>query len=231
MKWFALALLLLNASLWIVLSEPRDQSRYGSSESGTLPRVASLKPPEVRVPEHSELEGFEFNIAPGEPSAIYCVTFGWFESLAAAEALANGGGMARFSAYQVKERERQLAPLHWIIIPPQPGQVALDQLKDLQERGVDSYLVAQGENRNAISLGLFESREAAISVLEEKKQQNLNAVLVNFPRNQLSYALSFEVSPGLVEELVSAAKADYGNNFDFIEINACKGVATPVKNP
>jgi len=26
-------------------------------------------------------------------------------------------------------------------------------------------------------------------------------------------------------------KADYGSNFDFVEIRPCEGVATPEKNP
>ncbi|WP_236744216.1 hypothetical protein [Marinobacter similis] len=81
--------------------------------------------------------------------------------------------------------------------------------------------MTEGENRNAISLGLFESREAAISVLEEKKRQNLNAVLANFPRNQISYALVFKAEPDLVKDVVQAVKTDYGADFDFVEINPC----------
>jgi hypothetical protein len=139
--------------------------------------------------------------------------------------------LAEEAGFTVEEVERELPPLHWVLIPPQPEDVALRQFRDIQRQGIDSYLVTEGENRNAISLGLFESRESAISVLEEKKRQNLNAVLVNFPRNQISYALSFEAEPELAEELVQAVKADYGSNFDFVEIRPCEGVATPEKNP
>ena len=81
--------------------------------------------------------------------------------------------------------------------------------------------MTEGENRNAISLGLFESRAAAISVLEEKKRQNLNAILANFPRNQISYALVFKAEPDLAKDLVQAVKTDYGTDFDFVEINPC----------
>jgi hypothetical protein len=69
----------------------------------------------------------------------------------------------------IEEVERSLPPLYWVIIPPQPYDVALNQFRSMQHRGVDSYLVTEGENKNAISLGLFESQNAAISVLEEKK--------------------------------------------------------------
>jgi hypothetical protein len=131
----------------------------------------------------------------------------------------------------IEEVERSLPPLYWVIIPPQPYDVALNQFRSMQHRGVDSYLVTEGENKNAISLGLFESQNAAISVLEEKKRQNLNVVLANFPRNQISYALSFETEPALVKEMVQAVEADYGEEFDFVEVNPCESVATPEENP
>tara|TARA_R110002110_G_scaffold44439_1_gene136984 strand:- start:27 stop:722 length:696 start_codon:yes stop_codon:yes gene_type:complete len=231
MRFLALALVLLNVVLWYGSSKPDEYRQSSSVATGTLPRVGSLKPSDFYGTGPSSVEGSESGIGSGEILAQSCVTVGWFGSFAAADALAERVGGSQFRDYRVQERERELPQLYWVIIPPQPGRVASEQLKDLRKRGVDSYLVAQGENRNAISLGLFESREAAISVLEEKKHQNLNAVLANFPRNQLSYALSFEARPEVVETLVRAAEADYGNKFDFIEINACEGVATPGKNP
>ncbi|MBZ2170252.1 hypothetical protein K8I84_15900 [Marinobacter sp. F4216] len=155
---------------------------------------------------------------------------GWLETREQAQRLIEARAGEAVELVVVEER-RELTPYNWVIIPPQPGAEALRQFREIQRRGIDSYLVTEGENRNAISLGLFESREAAISVLEEKKRQNLNAVLANFPRNQISYALAFEGQPALVEELVPAVEADYGSNFDFVEINPCEGVATPKKNP
>jgi len=133
--------------------------------------------------------------------------------------------------YDVAEEERELAPLHWVIIPPQPEDRALDLFRDLQQRGIDSYLVTRGENKNAISLGLFESRQAAENVLAEKKRQNLNAILANFPRNQLSYALVFEDQLVPDSGAVGAAETDYRENFDMVEIRRCEGVATRSENP
>ncbi|WP_373002376.1 hypothetical protein [Marinobacter sp.] len=191
--------------------------------SGSLPRVASLKSPVV---EASPAE----KASPSEEPALSCVRLGWIEAVERARELADNQSLDDVEL-TVEEVERELPPLHWVLIPPQPEEVALNQFRDIQRQGIDSYLVTQGENRNAISLGLFESRDSAISVLEEKKRQNLNAVLVNFPRNQISYALSFEAEPELAEELVQAVEADYGSNFDFVEIRPCEGVATPEKNP
>ncbi|MCG2581059.1 MAG: hypothetical protein KA296_09310 [Marinobacter sp.] len=224
MKWLAMILLLANAALWYYGSSPQSQSRGVGAGDGRLPRVATLKP---------EAEGFAATPAPSPsppPSLLYCVRLGWFESEVDLHEAATTLEMTR-DEYIVERRERELAPLHWVLIPPQPADQARKMFRDIQRRGIDSYLVTEGESRNAISLGLFESREAAISVLEEKNRQNLNAVLAIFPRNQISYALSFEA--GLFEdsEQVEALEADYSEDFDLVEIKRCEGIATPKKSP
>jgi hypothetical protein len=101
----------------------------------------------------------------------------------------------------------------------------------LQASGVDSYLVREGENRNAISLGLFENPESARQVLEQRKSQNLNAVLAKFPRNQISYALDFEPGRDWVSGAGVIPDLWRDNPLDLIEIEGCKGVASAEKNP
>jgi hypothetical protein len=220
MKWLALALALLNIGVWQLGNSMKAGLQSSSAARGNLPRVASLKVKETLSA-----------VIPPVGSERVCISLGWIRSLEAAKALVQSSSFANSFDLSVREVERHLPPFHWVIIPPQPHEVALAQFRDIQRQGVDSYLVTEGENKNAISLGLFESRSAAISVLEEKKRQNLNVVLVNFPRNQISYALSFEAEPDLVKEMVQAVEADYGEKFDFVEVNACNSVATLGKNP
>lgn len=224
MRWLALGLLVLSLGLFYLPEFLGPSDGMARVASGSLPRVASLKSPGAEGPSPG-------SVSAQKESERSCVRLGWIETLQRARGLIDNQPLAAESGFRVEEVERELSPFHWVIIPPQPREVALRQFRDIQRRGIDSYLVTEGENRNAISLGLFESRESAISVLEEKKRQKLNAVLVNFPRNQISYALTFEAEPELAEELVQAVKADYGSNFDFVEISPCEGVATPEKSP
>ncbi|MFL1464621.1 hypothetical protein [Marinobacter sp. HN1S83] len=219
MKWLAMTLVLANVALWYLSSGAVPPSRGTEQGEGRLPRVATLKAPHENAAEA---------VVPSQ--SMHCARLGWFESEAdvgdAAEALGMSDGK-----YRVEELEREQAPLHWVLIPPQPADQAREMFRDIQRRGIDSYLVTEGENRNAISLGLFESREAAISVLEEKKRQNLNAILAIFPRNQISYALVFEAGHFQDSEAVEVAEADYQKDFDLVEIRRCEGVATPEKTP
>ena len=127
---------------------------------------------------------------------------------------------------------KELPPLHWVLIPPQPPEAARAQFRELYLQGVESYIVSRGNYRNAISLGLFESLEAAQSVMAEKKQANLNVVLADFPRNRLGYALVFEVESMAESEWVQAVgETETGYEFDFVESDTCEGVARPEKNP
>ena len=212
MRWAALILMTINVALWFAPGwvEPDNVVLDGS---GVLPRVISLKPDS---PEAS-------TVAPG----LVCVSLGWFESPERAASVGKELGRA----YRVESRAEELPPLHWVLIPPQPDEAARNQFRSLAIQGVESYIVAQGEYRNAISLGLFESLQAAESVLAEKKAANLNVVLAKFPRNRIGYALVFDVESGRETETVQAVEAETGIKFDLIESKTCEGVATPEKNP
>ncbi|EDM47539.1 hypothetical protein [Marinobacter algicola] len=242
MRWFAVALILINGALWLYGDKLGPKPVAVVTERQALPRVADLKPlsPEADL----EAAGNDVMLAEGEAAQAavdvppereevplsFCVRLGWFDSKEGARKAYRSLGRPG-TDYDVNEEERELAPLHWVIIPPQPEDRALDMFRNLQRRGIDSYLVTRGENKNAISLGLFESRRAAENVLAEKKRQNLNAILANFPRNQLSYALVFEDQLVPDSGAVGVAETDYSENFDMVEIRRCEGVATRSENP
>lgn len=76
-------------------------------------------------------------------------------------------------------------PWHWVVIPPLASRAAgLAKLRRLQAAGIDSYLVTEGEQQNAISLGLFSSQKAAQRVLESRRNAGLAAELTLFERTR-----------------------------------------------
>lgn len=100
-------------------------------------------------------------------------------------------------------------PLHWVLVPPlENRREGLKLLKALQVRGLDSYLITQGENRNAISLGLFKSLRAAQSVLRQRQEAGIDAVLTVFPRSRdvhsvVVKAADLKALPGAVTENIT----------------------------
>jgi len=247
-RWLVLILLTANCFIWFagdLLVPDRDRMVVSAQ---TLPRVSTLKVdgssadtdvskvrtetvagmPVSTEGEQDQKEGRAEPVA--VPVFPTCVRLGWFETADQARAAYRSLGSPG-DAHAVREEERALEPLHWIIIPPQPEEQALRLFRDLQRRGIDSYLVTRGENRNAVSLGLFQSKAAAERVLEAKKRQNLNAVLAMFPRNQISYAIVFEVAGPVDTGDRDRRIDDYRDDFEMVEISPCEGIATPSENP
>ncbi|MBR9872525.1 MAG: hypothetical protein GYB26_15430 [Gammaproteobacteria bacterium] len=212
MKWLALCLALLNLGLWFLPGQ-LPGAMVSPQVSGGLPRVASLKAKGTTRDE----TGVE----------SVCLAVGWFETPALAHALGRTTGVK----YQVKPKQESLPALHWVLVPPQPESDAKAQADNLRAQGADVYVVARGQYRNAISLGMFESVKAAENLMAKKKSENLNVTLAKFTRNRIGYALAFEVESSRETEVLQAVEAGFDGDFDFIERNACEGVATSEKNP
>ncbi|MDX1757881.1 MAG: hypothetical protein R3175_17640 [Marinobacter sp.] len=251
MRWVVVLLIVANAGLWWYLQGVPNDSAAPGEVAGRLPRVAELElvgesdrapaspdesrrgPNEAQGSEHLAAES-ESKPEAADPEPVrYCFVAGRYDTVEEAQGAKTSLERARTPlSVEVERREQQLEPLHWVIIPPQGSQEqALSLFREVQRRGIDSYLVTEGDQKNAISLGLFESLEAAERVLAQRKSENLNAELAFFPRNQISYALVFEAAyvPDSVE--LEADLADFGRRFKSVEIKRCEGVATAEKSP
>lgn len=97
----------------------------------------------------------------GASGGRLCPVVGPWESREKAEA-----GAVQLRAIGLPGRVRGLSVqkdrLNWVYLPPYGGRVrALRVLRELQDHGVDSFIVKDGEDANAISLGYFSSAESA----------------------------------------------------------------------
>ncbi len=67
---------------------------------------------------------------------------------------------------------------HWVYLPPtKTRREALKMLSVLQERKIDSYVVPKGDNKNAISLGMFTKESLADGQLNRIKALGFDAKL------------------------------------------------------
>ncbi|WP_369855626.1 hypothetical protein [Candidatus Thalassolituus haligoni] len=59
----------------------------------------------------------------------------------------------------------------WVHVPPRASRdAAIRVLKELQRRGIDSYIITKGELSEGVSLGLFRQRESAEQLVERVKK-------------------------------------------------------------
>ena len=160
-----------------------------------------------------------------------CVEVGWFEDEASAREAANTLGVTE-NIKGIRAVDRPQAPFHWVIVPPASSRSEANRrYREIRSMDLDAYLVAQGEQENAISLGLFESRSAAERVLTRRKSQGLDAKLVTFPRNRISYALVFSAVLRSGAEAGRSLLGGYESRFESVKFSECEGVATTDKNP
>lgn len=80
--------------------------------------------------------------------------------------------------------ETRSARVFWVYIPQFPDRAqALRKLRELQAKGVDSFLVAEGADANAISLGSFTAKDSALGVQARLRSAGYGAEIREETRN------------------------------------------------
>ncbi|TBU95970.1 SPOR domain-containing protein [Phytopseudomonas dryadis] len=77
---------------------------------------------------------------------------------------------------------------YWVYLPPLASrQASLRQLRELQARKIDSYIITQGDLANGISLGIFPRHDSADSVMSRLRNAGYEPLLRELPRANRSY--------------------------------------------
>ncbi len=183
MRWLFLLLLLANAGYfaWQALKAPMPEPTRSTAPAaqglallselseGEHPALRAATPPptvepeeEVTAEERIESVAVEPEVQPEPEPPRQCLELKGFEKPSEAESLLKamlGEGM------QLEARGDELVPRsnYWVLIPPfktrAEAEVVIKQLKGRKLR--DFYRVRSGESANAISLGVFSSKDAA----------------------------------------------------------------------
>lgn len=156
MRWVFFSLLILNV-VYLVFSlvmraAPAPQRMVAPSITGAAETLVLL--------EESTLAGGGRSGA-GAGMPPLCPVVGPWEQLTEADQAAR---LLAKSGYQAKVESLRVARdrLHWVYLPAiADRERALRVLRELQSRGVDSFIVAEGADANAISLGYFSSADSA----------------------------------------------------------------------
>jgi hypothetical protein len=72
---------------------------------------------------------------------------------------------------------------YWVHVGPLPTRrEALELLRELQQRQIDSFIIADGELANSISLGYFTREASAARAMAERRAQGYDAKVRGIPR-------------------------------------------------
>ncbi|ANF25635.1 SPOR domain-containing protein [Stutzerimonas stutzeri] len=88
----------------------------------------------------------------------------------------------------VKSIDEAAGTDYWVYLPPLVSrQASLRQLRELQSRNIDSYIITVGDLSNGISLGIFSRKDSAESVVSRLKAISYMASIRELPRTHRSY--------------------------------------------
>jgi len=117
---------------------------------------------------------------------------------------------------------------YWVYLAPLASrQASLRQLKELQARKMDSYIISQGDLVNGISLGIFPRSDSAQSVMQRLREAGYEPMLRELARAHRNYWVKIAPESRL---LVSDALLNrLAEDFSGLEhqLMPCEGIATP----
>lgn len=86
--------------------------------------------------------------------------------------------------------------LHWVYLPPLGSRsAASEMLKELHFKGVDSFIVTEGDDENAVSLGYFSNQESAIGLQTKMQNAGYEVETRETWKDVVEYWLVFNIAP------------------------------------
>ncbi|MFP5422744.1 SPOR domain-containing protein [Pseudomonas sp. SG20056] len=166
-------------------------------------------------------------VAVAQSAEAVCLFLGSFEVMADASAVEQ-----RLLSLDIQSRVQSMDAAagvdYWVYLPPLASrQASLRQLRELQARKIDSYIITQGDLANGISLGIFPRSDSAQSVMQRLRDAGYEPSLRELTRAHRSFWV--RISPQsrrLADDSLLQRLA-----FDFKgleqQLMPCEGVASP----
>ncbi|WP_349572578.1 SPOR domain-containing protein [Azotobacter salinestris] len=129
-------------------------------------------------------------------------------------------------ASRIERQERVVAADYWVYLPPLASrQASLQQVRELQAKKIDSYVIAQGDLINAVSLGVFSRAESAEAAVQRFRVAGYEPVVRELPRVRQDYWV--RVMPESARLLDERLMKGLGRSFPGLrqQKKECEGVA------
>jgi cell division septation protein DedD len=226
MRWSLLFLIVLNLFYYVWHQQ---QAPLRAKEVAAPAAVYRGTQQDIRLLSESERSPArrESGEASSEDNETVCLFLGSFEQEEVARVVEQ-----RLLGLDIQSRVQAIDAAagvdYWVYLPPLASrQASLRQLKELQARRIDSYVITQGDLANGISLGIFARSDSAESVMQRLREAGYDPRLRELARAQRSYWVRIAphsrrlVDDGLLRRL--------SQDFEGLQhqLMQCESVATP----
>jgi len=205
MRWIFISLVVINIAVFCYFQFSVERAEAAPSQSSLVPatdnsllmlnerRRDTVLPPPVAAPvTHSG--------AGRESAALLCSLVGPFLRLLQAEYFVERLAALGVNA-SVKEVGIPIESGYWVYLAPEASRKeALRRLGELQNKGIDSYVIPKGELANGISLGMYTNKQRAVALQTSVNLQGYDASIADVPRQNKEVWVSLDA--------VEAAKID-----------------------
>lgn len=223
MRWFFLLLLVLNL-FYYVWHQQQAPLRVKEVESFSLYQGARQN---IRLVSEADVARMPVDSgAQVVSSQAVCLYLGSFEQEAEALALEQ-----RLLSLDIQSGVRSIDAAsgvdYWVyLVPLASRQASLRQLKELQARKIDSYIIGQGDLANGISLGLFPRSDSAESVMQRLREAGYEPMLRELSRAHRAYWV--RIAPESRRLASDALLESLARDFERLEhqLMPCEGVAS-----
>lgn len=222
MRWMFLWLVVLNLFYYVW------------HQQQTPLRVTEIAPLQLASQAKSDIRLLSESAAPSRRQGVseelieaVCLFLGSFEQVGDAAAVEQ-----RLLSLDIRSRVQSMDAAagvdYWVYLPPLASrQASLRQLRELQARKIDSYIITQGDLSNGISLGIFPRSDSAESVMQRLRDAGYEPQLRELTRAHRSFWVRIAPeSRRLADDSLLQRLA-----FDFKglqhQLMPCEGIASP----
>ncbi len=182
MRWMFLWLVVLNLFYYVWHQQ---QAPLRVTEIAPLNMIQDSKR-DIRLLSESSAPPRR-EVAAAVAAEAVCLFLGSFEVKADASALEQ-----RLLSLDIQSRVQSMDAAagvdYWVYLPPLASrQASLRQLRELQARKIDSYIITQGDLANGISLGIFPRSDSAQSVMQRLRDAGYEPSLRELTRAHRSF--------------------------------------------
>ncbi len=218
MRWLLMLLVLLNLLLYLYqFNQAAPVGRGGASlavpaREGDIKLLSEAKPLARRGGAEYADKG--------------CFFLGGFDEASIAHALEQRL-LSLDIDVQVEPIDEAAGIDYWVYLPPLVSrQASLRQLRELQSRNIDSYIITVGDLANGISLGIFSRKDSAESVVARLKGVDYAAMIRELSRTHRRYWV--RIAGASQRLLTDALLAEFMRDFPALEHRQipCSSIAT-----
>lgn len=182
MRWLFLGLLIINA-MYFVWS--RQDFTRSTVDVETV--VLLNSPDQVKLVSEVPKMQQQLNKTEQQQVQVEMMLLGGFVEKQIAEKL-----QQRLVSLDIQSKiivlESEVDLEYWVYLAPLASrQAAVRQLKEMQARQIDGYLITKGELANGVSLGMFAREDSAYSVAERLKEAGYEPSVRTIERTQRLY--------------------------------------------